>query len=71
MGRVEVKNDKEQWGLICDDEWDDMDASVFCDCLGYEGLVFSQNYQSVHFAQESCKTCIFDLLIYLGKAPVK
>jgi len=36
MGRVEIQDDNNNWGLVCNDDWDDIDASVFCDCLGYK-----------------------------------
>ena len=38
-GIVEVQNEIGQWGVICDDGWDDDDAFVLCSCLGYQEYV--------------------------------
>ncbi|XP_071836934.1 scavenger receptor cysteine-rich domain-containing protein DMBT1-like [Apostichopus japonicus] len=52
-GRVEVYHDG-QWGTICDDGWDDNDASVICRQLGYGGI--GVQWQSAKIGQGSHTT---------------
>ena len=34
-GRLEVSRDYGAWGTVCDDEFTDVDATVFCFQLGF------------------------------------
>ncbi|XP_071836544.1 scavenger receptor cysteine-rich domain-containing protein DMBT1-like [Apostichopus japonicus] len=47
-GRIEVYHDG-QWGTICDDYWDDNDASVICRQLGFENNGTAVGY--AHFGE--------------------
>jgi len=34
-GRLEVMRDNGAWGTVCDDEFSDVDARIFCYQLGF------------------------------------
>ena len=41
IGRVEIRSDDSTgWQVVCDDHWTDVEAKVFCHCLGYNGYAW-------------------------------
>ena len=59
-GRVEVYHN-EEWGTVCDDQWDKNDARVVCRQLGYSGVqavhagaTFGRGEGPIHFDKLNC-----------------
>lgn len=51
-GRVEVRVNDNEWGTICDDRWDALDARVICRQLG-KNTEHARAYSQSHFGQGS------------------
>ncbi|XP_070560707.1 scavenger receptor cysteine-rich domain-containing protein DMBT1-like isoform X2 [Ptychodera flava] len=63
-GRVEVFY-ANQWGTVCDDKFEDTDATVVCRQLGYRG---GTQYQAAHFGQGTGQIWLDDVACTGGES---
>lgn len=67
-GRVEIFHDS-QWGTVCDDGWDDTDAAVVCNQLGYTDG--ADAFSSARFGQGSGNIWLDDLACSGNEATIQ